>query len=210
MDKGPLLKELAKKIHDCKRCDLWKSATHAVPGEGNPDTKVAFIGEGPGFREDQLGRPFVGQAGKLLDKLLASIELPRDKVFIGNVIKHRTPENRDPLPSEIAACKFWLDQQLEIINPRVVVTLGRHSLARFLPKAKISEIHGSTLNVKNQVVVPMYHPAAALRSRDVMASLEADFQKNARILKNPDEITEVEKLSDGSDNPNQMSFFNPD
>ncbi len=207
MDKRLLLDQLAQKIHDCKRCGLWKNATHAVPGEGDPKAKVMFIGEGPGFHEDRLGRPFVGQAGKLLDRLLSSIGLPRSNVFIGNIVKHRTPENRDPAPSEIAACKAWLDQQLEIINPRVVVTLGRYSLAKFLPKAKISGIHGTPINVKNLVLVPMYHPAAGLRSRDVMDSLEADFQKNAEILKNPDKISEVEKLNNESHDPNQMSFF---
>src|SRR3989344_5451373 len=166
MDKELLLSQLVKKIEDCKRCNLWKGATRPVPGEGDPDAEVVFVGEGPGFHEDRLGRPFVGQAGKLLDKLLSSIEISRPEVFIGNLVKHRPPENRDPAPSEIAACKTWLDQQLEIINPRIVVTLGRHSLAKFLPTAKISQVHGKPVKLRGWVVIPMYHPAAALRSRE--------------------------------------------
>lgn len=207
MDKGLILSQLAKKINNCRRCDLWKNTTHAVPGEGDPDTKVVFVGEGPGFNEDRLGRPFVGQAGKLLDKLLDLIGLSRSEVYIGNVIKHRTPENRDPLPTEITACKIWLDQQLEVINPRVVVTLGRYSLSRFLAKAKISEIHGKPMKIKNQIVIPMYHPAAALRSRAVLDIIEADFQKNSEILKNPDKAFEIGELKDESDDQNQISLF---
>ena len=208
MDKELLLSRLVKKIEDCKRCNLWKGATQAVPGEGDSDAKVVFVGEGPGFHEDRLGQPFVGQAGKLLDKLLSSIQISRSQVFIGNLVKHRPPENRDPAPSEIAACKVWLDQQLEIINPKIVVTLGRHSLAKFLPTSKISQVHGKALRVNRQVVIPMYHPAAALRSRDVLVNLEEDFRKNAEILRDPDKISEVEELKDSNKDPNQMGFFN--
>ncbi len=207
MDKRQLLVQLEKKIQECKRCDLWKNTTHAVPGEGAGDAKVFFIGEGPGFHEDRLGRPFVGQAGKLLDKLMGEIGVSRKEVFIGNVVKHRPPENRDPLPSEIAACKYWLDQQLEIINPRIVVTLGRYSLAKFLPNAKISQVHGTPVKVKNLVVLPMYHPAAALRSRDILDSLRGDFKKNAPLVKNPDDLSNVEELKDTSGDPNQMSLI---
>jgi DNA polymerase len=207
MDKSLLLEELAKKIGDCKRCGLWKGTNNAVPGEGDSDSQVLFVGEGPGFHEDKMGRPFVGQAGKLLDKLLALVGLSRKEVFIANVIKHRPPENRDPLPSEITACRYWLDQQLEIIKPKIVVTLGRYSLARFLLNAKISEVHGQPVKVKHQVMVPMYHPAAALRSRVVMDRLSADFQKNAKILRNPNKISEVQELKGTEDDPNQMSFF---
>ncbi|MEX0616184.1 MAG: uracil-DNA glycosylase [Candidatus Woykebacteria bacterium] len=207
MNKALLLSEIAKKIEDCRRCDLWNGTTHAVPGEGLPEAKVVFIGEGPGFHEDRLGRPFVGQAGKLLDKLIVSVGLSRDEVFICNVVKHRAPENRDPLPTEIAACKVWLDQQLEIINPKVTVTLGRYSLARFLPRVKISTVHGQAIKIKSQVVIPMYHPAAALRNGAVLRSLEADFQKNSQLLKNPDNAVSTAKLNESEEDPNQMSFF---
>ena len=207
MDKRSLLDRLEKQIQDCKRCNLWKGTTQAVPGEGNPEADIFFIGEGPGFHEDKQGRPFVGQAGKLLDKLIELAGLSREEVFIGNVIKHRPPENRDPSSSEIYACKYWLDQQLEIINPRIVVTLGRYSMGRFLPNAKISEAHGNPVRVKNQVVVPMYHPAAALRSGDVLGRIKADFQKNSGIFQNPGSISGLKELSGDGEDPNQMSFF---
>ena len=194
MDKSLLLAELAKKIEGCKRCGLWEGTNRAVPGEGDSGSQVLFVGEGPGFHEDKMGRPFVGQAGKLLDKLLILVGLSREEVFIANVIKHRPPENRDPLPAEIAACRYWLDQQLEIIKPKIVVTLGRYSLARFVLNAKISEVHGQLLKAKQQVVLPMYHPAAALRSSIVMDRLKEDFQKNAKILKDPTRGAEATKL----------------
>ncbi|MCX6724829.1 MAG: uracil-DNA glycosylase, partial [Candidatus Shapirobacteria bacterium] len=127
------LAEIAEEINHCTRCSLYQKATQAVPGEGNPQSEVMFIGEGPGFWEDKEGRPFVGQAGKLLNKLLELIKLPRKEVFIGNVVKHRPPENRDPLPQEIEACAPFLDQQIKIINPKIIVTLGRFSLSKFLP-----------------------------------------------------------------------------
>ena len=207
MDKQSLLVRLENQIKSCRKCDLWRGTTQAVPGEGDPNAEIFFIGEGPGFHEDRQGRPFVGQAGKLLDKLINLVGLSREEVFIGNVIKHRPPENRDPLPSEISACKYWLDQQLEIINPKIVVTLGRYSMARFFPNAKISEFHGSPMRVRRQVVVPMYHPAAALRSGEVLSKIEADFRRNIDLFKNPDKIGEVGELKSESEDPNQMSFF---
>lgn len=207
MDKKLLLSQIEKNIHDCKKCVLWKGTTNPVPGEGNPDSEVVFIGEGPGFNEDKQGRPFVGQAGKLLDKLLMSIGISRGEVFIANVIKHRPPENRDPLPSEILACKYWLDQQMEIIKPRIVVTLGRYSMARYMQNVKISEVHGQPIKIKSLVVIPMYHPAAALRRRSVLDSIEKDFQRNKEILKNPSSVLNIEELKNEDEDPNQMSFF---
>lgn len=207
MDKKLLLSQIEENIHDCKKCILWKGTTNPVPGEGNPDSEVVFVGEGPGFNEDKQGRPFVGQAGKLLDKLLMSIGISREEVFIANVIKHRPPENRDPLPSEILACKYWLDQQMEIIQPKIVVTLGRYSMARYMPNVKISEVHGNPIKIKGLVVIPMYHPAAALRRGIVMDSIEKDFQKNKEILKNPISALNTEGLKNEDEDPNQMSFF---
>ncbi len=205
MESQILLEKLAEKIRTCTLCPLYKGATNAVPGEGPADAKIFFIGEGPGYYEDQSGRPFVGRAGKLLEETLGKIGLKRDEVFIGNVVKHRPPENRDPLPNEIAACKGWLDQQLAIINPKIVVTLGRFSLAKFLGNAKISYVHGHPQKVGNYVVLPMYHPAAALRSGALLREFEQDFIKNQELLKNPDQELEIEESDEDSD---QMNLFN--
>jgi len=185
MEKGALLAEIERKVALCQRCDLWKGTKHSVPGEGNPEAKVVFIGEAPGFYEDQIGKPFVGAAGKLLESTLAEIGINRTDVFIANVVKHRPPENRDPAPNEIAACSLWLDQQLEVINPRVIVTLGRYSLARY-SKAKISAVHGQPQKVAKRWVLPMFHPAAALRAGSVFEAFKKDFQDNKDLLTNPD------------------------
>jgi DNA polymerase len=205
MENAALLEALEARIAVCKSCSLYKNATNAVPGEGNPNAKIFFIGEGPGFYEDQTGRPFVGRAGQLLEKTLSQIGLSRSEVFIGNVVKHRPPENRDPMPSEIAACAQWLDQQLSIIRPKIVVTLGRFSLAKFLPGAKISLVHGVPKAVKNYSVIPMYHPAAALRSDGLLAQFTEDFVKNKDLLLNPD--SEIEADDDPGQDPNQASLF---
>src|SRR3990172_6861275 len=141
-EQATALRELAGLIGVCQNCELAKTRTRAVPGEGNPDADIVFIGEGPGFHEDQQARPFVGAAGKFLDELLASIGLKRSDVFICNVLKCRPPSNRDPLPGEIAACKPWLDKQVETIDPRVIVTLGRFSMTRYFPGHAIRKIHG--------------------------------------------------------------------
>ncbi len=198
------LAEIAEKIKKCTACDLYKNATNAVPGEGSPNSKVFFIGEGPGFYEDQSGRPFVGRAGQLLESTLKKVGLSREEVFIGNVVKHRPPENRDPVPSEISACAPWLEQQLLIIQPKVVVTLGRFSLARFLPSAKISAVHGQPRQVGRYVVIPMYHPAAALRGLELMKTFQEDFVKNKELLLNP----ELGFKSDSNENDeDQIKLF---
>ena len=167
------LEAIAAEVSICTRCRLHAGRTKAVPGEGHPDTEVAFVGEGPGFNEDREGRPFVGRAGDLLVKLLASIGWRRDEVFITNVVKCRPPENRDPEPDEIAACAPYLRRQLEILDPALVVTLGRHSLGTFMPGARISGSHGTyrpadpSTGARNALTYALYHPAAALRSSDV-------------------------------------------
>jgi DNA polymerase len=171
------LRTLATQIGVCTKCDLSKTRTHAVPGEGNPNAGIVFIGEGPGFYEDQQARPFVGAAGKFLDELLASIGLKRADVFICNVLKCRPPGNRDPLPGEISACKDWLDQQLEAIGPKVIVTLGRFSMGRYFPGQSISRIHGQPKKFGDVLVVPMYHPAAALHQGSLRRTIELDFKK---------------------------------
>jgi uracil-DNA glycosylase len=164
------LEGIAAEVRACTRCRLAATRTRAVPGEGSPDTEVIFVGEGPGFNEDKQGRPFVGRAGDLLNKLLGSVAWPRQDVFITNVVKCRPPDNRDPEPDEIAACAPYLQRQLEVLDPALVVTLGRHSMARFLPGARISQVHGTTHPVdpatgaRDATVLAMYHPAAALRT----------------------------------------------
>ena len=164
------LEAIAGEIRACTACRLHEGRTNAVPGEGNASTEVMFVGEGPGFNEDRLGRPFVGRAGELLVRLLGSIGWRRDEVFITNVVKCRPPENRDPEPDEIASCAPFLRRQLEVLDPALVVTLGRHSMARFMPGARISAAHGTLrpadpgTGVRDGLVFAMYHPAAALRT----------------------------------------------
>ena len=176
------LEELNAQISVCPDCELSRTRTHAVPGEGRPDAEIVFIGEAPGYYEDQQARPFVGPAGQFLDQLLASIGMGREDVYICNVIKCRPPDNRDPLPGEIKACHKWLHQQLDIISPKVVVTLGRYSLAKYFPSDPISRVHGQERRVGNVVVVPMYHPAAALHQGALRSVIEADFKKLPAIL----------------------------
>jgi DNA polymerase len=153
-----------------------------VPGEGPVDAEILFIGEAPGYYEDQQGRPFVGAAGQFLEQLLASIGLKRNEVFIANVVKCRPPGNRDPLPEEIGACSHWLGEQQEILNPSVIVTLGRYSLARFLPGTPIGKVHGQGRRVGDVWVVPMYHPAAALHQGSLRATIETDFRRIPQYL----------------------------
>ena len=164
---------------------LKAAATNDVPGEGNPATQILFVGEAPGAKEDVTGRPFVGAAGKLLDDLIASIGLKREDVFIANLIKHRPPSNRDPLPEEIAAYTPYLDEQISIIQPKVIVTLGRFSMRYFLGETlTISKIHGQPKrNLNGQIIIPMYHPAAALYSGNLRPVLFADFAKIPRVIK---------------------------
>jgi DNA polymerase len=186
MDKKDTLEKLKQEMEKDASLPLKKNATRLVFGVGNPDSQVLFVGEGPGYWEDQKGEPFVGNAGKLLDGLLYSIKLPRQEVYITNVVHHRPPENRDPFPEEIAAYAKYLDEIIEIIKPRVIVTLGRFSMGKFLPGEKITAIHGKARSVhfkgRQITVIPMYHPAAALRSIEIMNQIKQDF------LRVPDEI----------------------
>ncbi|MCJ7792835.1 MAG: uracil-DNA glycosylase [Candidatus Marinimicrobia bacterium] len=199
MIKAEKLDEIAKRVTKCTRCDLYKRATKAVPGDGNPEAEVIFLGEGPGYHEDLQGLPFVGAAGQLLDQLLQSIKLKRNDIFIGNVIKHRPPDNRDPLPEEIEACRPFLDEQIQIIAPKMIITLGRFSLNKFLPNEKISQIHGQARYVdflgRQYMVLPMYHPAAALRSGRIMEEIKEDFQKVSLLLEEKPKL-ETEKAKE--------------
>ena len=185
-EKQKKLEEIAKQVAACQKCPLYKQATNAVPGAGSAEAEIFFIGEGPGYHEDQQGLPFVGAAGKLLDSLLEEIGLNRKDVFIGNMVKHRPPDNRDPEPAELAACMPWLDRQLAIIEPKMIVTLGRFSMAKFIPDGKISRIHGQarfvTFQDQKVLVVPFFHPAAALRNGNVMSQFREDFLKLPELL----------------------------
>ncbi len=177
------LTALAQEIRACTACALHRSARQAVPGEGSAESGIFFLGEAPGYNEDVQGRPFVGAAGQLLDELLAGIGLDRQKVFITNVVRHRPPENRDPLPEEVASCDVFLRRHLAILRPRVVVTLGRHAMYRFFPNESISRVHGQTRRTPDGLVVfPIYHPAAALHQPALRSALVADFASLALYL----------------------------
>ncbi len=178
------LAALAAEIRACTACPLHRGARQAVPGEGSAESGILFLGEAPGYNEDVQGRPFVGAAGQLLEEGLASIGLDRGKVFITNVVRHRPPENRDPLPEEVAACDVWLRRHLELLRPKVVVTLGRHAMGKFLPGESISRIHGRPRTVDGVLLFPMYHPAAALHQPSLRADLATDFEALGRLLAN--------------------------
>ena len=176
------LDEIAKEVSSCTKCELHKNRTYAVPGNGPNSCSLMFIGEAPGLNEDKLGIPFVGKAGKLLNKLLENVPIYRDDIFITNVVKCRPPKNRDPLPNEVRSCKVYLDQQINIVNPRIVVSMGRYSLLHFRPEGKISLDHGKLFHWKNRALYPIYHPAAALRNKDFFRSLDIDIKRLPEIL----------------------------
>lgn len=193
------LAQLCEAIAACRDCELAKHRTKVVPGEGAEDAELLFIGEAPGWHEDQQGRPFVGPAGQFLDELLTSIGLRRDEVYIANVIKCRPPQNREPLPVEIESCRRWLDRQIEIIQPRMIVTLGRYSLARYFPNDSIGKVHGKARKLGDVIHYAMYHPAAALHQGSLRHVIEADMLKISRILAQgenvPQETPEAQQLS---------------
>lgn len=191
------LEAIASEVRACRRCRLHEGRTRAVPGEGEPDTEVVFVGEGPGFNEDREGRPFVGRAGGLLVRLLASIGWQREDVFITNVVKCRPPGNRDPEPDEIAACAPFLRRQLEVLDPAVVVTLGRYSMGTFMPGARIGQVHGTTrpadpaTGARDALVFAMYHPAAALRTPALERESLEDISRVPGVLLRSRELRET-------------------
>jgi DNA polymerase len=176
------LTDLNKEIALCRQCEIVKTRTHSVPGEGAENAEIMFIGEAPGWHEDQQGRPFIGPAGQFLDELLASIDLKRPQVYIANVIKCRPPGNRDPLPTEITNCQNWLDRQIELISPKIIVTLGRYSMAKFFPGKTISKIHGTSQKQNGIIYFAMYHPAAALHQGNLRQTIKQDMQKLPPLL----------------------------
>jgi DNA polymerase len=187
-ERSAALEAIASEVRVCERCRLAQQRTHAVPGEGSPETEVVFVGEGPGQNEDRLGRPFVGAAGELLDQLIGLVGWRRDEVFITNVVKCRPPGNRDPEPDEIAACRPYLERQLAALDPAVVVTLGRHSLQAFMPGERISQVHGTArpappaTGARSATAYAMYHPAAALRQAALVTTMQRDMAALPEIL----------------------------
>jgi DNA polymerase len=197
------LHALVQQVQACTLCSLSQKRTQAVPGEGSTTADIVFIGEAPGFYEDRDGRPFVGPAGKFLNELLASIGLRREDVYITNMVKCRPPNNRDPLPGEVQACRPYLDRQLAIIGPRVIATLGRHSFSKFFPSETISKARGKPRKWGGRVVYPMYHPAAALHNPALRPVIERDFKRLPSLL---DELAQMHEEADQG-NDKQLSLF---
>jgi uracil-DNA glycosylase len=205
-EKERALAEIAAEIRVCEKCELHRTRTKSVPGEGPADARVMLIGEAPGWNEDQQGRPFVGAAGKFLEELLAKAGMTRSEVFITNVVKSRPPGNRDPLPDEIAACAPFLERQIETIDPEVIVTLGRFSMARWFPGERISRIHGQPKRVGRRLIVPMYHPAAALHQQSLRATIEEDFGRLPKFLAEAEAARQSEEAAEEPPT-SQMSMF---
>jgi uracil-DNA glycosylase family 4 len=176
------LAQIANEVSTCQKCALYQSRKLSVPGEGPENSEVMFIGEGPGFHENEQGRPFVGAAGNLLNELLAEAGLKRSAVWIGNVVKCRPPGNRDPLPEELSACNEYLERQIAAINPKIIITLGRVSMGKYMPGAKISSVHGQMRRVGERFVIAMFHPAAALHQAALKPAILEDFAQLPKLL----------------------------
>jgi len=198
-----LLAQVEEQIKKCHKCRLSRTRTNTVPGSGPEDAKIAFIGEAPGYNEDKQGKPFVGKAGRLLDQLLRSVRISRRDVWIGNILKCRPPRNRDPHVDEIRSCSPYLDLQLQEIHPELVCTLGRFATKHFLGDILISEEHGHPIKVGHFIVLPLYHPAAALRSNSVLKDLKKDFKVIPEVLQGDVEIKRVSN----NDNEDQISLL---
>jgi uracil-DNA glycosylase family 4 len=197
------LETLHERIRVCTLCKLHVGRTHAVPGEGPERVDVMFIGEAPGFHEDKQGRPFVGAAGQFLEELLESIDFKREQVFITNVVKCRPPANRDPEEEEIEACRPYLDRQIALLQPKMIVTLGRFSMARYFPNAKISQIHGKPKKMDGVIYYPMYHPAAALHQPSLRRTVQEDMKRIPQLLADIDRLEEEEPPEQAE----QLSLF---
>lgn len=209
MNAEVVLKQVADEVSGCTKCVLHHSRKLAVPGEGPANAEIMFIGEGPGFHENEQGRPFVGAAGKFLEELLSEVGLRRNQVFITNVVKCRPPGNRDPLPEEVDTCtSAYLDRQIQALNPRVIVTLGRFSMGLFFPNVKISAVHGQVMQARGRVVVPMYHPAAALHQGSLKPVVEGDFARLPELLTKAADTRVIEESEpENKTEPKQLSLF---
>lgn len=204
------LPTIAAEVIACQRCPLAAGRIKAVPGEGPAHAELMLIGEGPGMNEDKQGRPFVGASGQFLTELLAQAGYKREEVFIANVVKCRPPGNRDPQPIEIDACADYLNRQIAVINPKVIVTLGRFSMAKYFPGAKISAIHGQAKRINDRTVVAMFHPAAALHQPALRQSIEEDFRKLKQIIasvSNSAATPKPEQKDNDNDAGEQLSLF---
>jgi uracil-DNA glycosylase family 4 len=205
------LTQVAKEVIGCKKCVLSKSRKNAVPGVGPAKAEIMFIGEAPGFHENEKGLPFVGAAGNFLNELLAQAGLERSDVWITNVVKCRPPGNRDPLPEEIAACDQYLERQIEAIDPRIIITLGRYSMGKFMPGAKISSVHGQMRMVGNRFVIAMFHPAAALHQASIKPAIMKDFAQLPKLLEQARSALKrsgpSQKVDEKKDPPKQLDLF---
>ncbi len=203
-----ILATVAEEVKECTKCELHYSRKNGVPGEGPVSAEIMFIGEGPGFHENEQGRPFVGAAGRFLDELLEQVGVKREQVFIGNVVKCRPPGNRDPRPEELGACNQYLERQIQAINPKVIVTLGRYSMEKYFSNAKISDVHGRALRVKGRLIVPMYHPAAALHQPSLRPVVESDFALLPELIASAESAPEYEMdTPEDNSEPKQLSMF---
>jgi uracil-DNA glycosylase len=211
MSAEEVLAQIAKEVSVCQKCALYHSRKKSVPGEGPANAEIMFIGEGPGFNENEQGRPFVGAAGNFLNELLAEAGLKRSDVWIGNVVKCRPPGNRDPLPEELSACNDYQERQIAAINPKIIITLGRYSMSKFMPGAKISLVHGQMRRVGERFVIAMFHPAAALHQAALKPAILKDFGQLPQLLEQargalkhsvPAQVAEEPK-----EEPKQLSLF---
>lgn len=212
MNPEETLVQIARQVAVCQLCTLSASRKLTVPGEGPADAQVMLIGEAPGFYENEQGKPFVGSAGNFLNELLAKAGLAREEVFITNVVKCRPPDNRDPMLEELASCRDYLENQIAIINPKIIITLGRFSMAVFFPMARIGAVHGQVKKVNNRLVVPMYHPAAALHQPALKSTVERDFAHLSDTIKQfvaarPAQPPKPAEPEDPAESATQLSLF---
>ena len=200
--------DLVQRISTCEKCSLSQGRNMSVPGDGSLDADIMFIGEGPGFHEDRQGLPFVGPAGNLLNEMLSSIGLARQDVYITNMVKCRPPNNRDPFPAEIRSCSPYLDAQIGLIQPKVIVTLGRYSFAKFFPNESISRARGRPRNWQGLVIYPMYHPAAALHNPGLRPAIQRDFSTLPELIREVAERQATGEMPEAEqESVQQLSMF---
>ena len=215
MDRQLAMAAVEAEVKVCVACGLCKGRHNAVPGEGDPNSVIMFVGEGPGRDEDLQGRPFVGRSGQLLTRMLQEVGIDRESVFITNVVKCRPPENRDPLPGEIESCRSFLDRQIELINPRIIVTLGRFSMQRWFPREKITKIQGRARNIgQGRCAIPLFHPAAVLRNPNLMQKYQEVFQRLPNLIDRARQANERAEKGDslpaGVPHPGDPDYLDPD
>jgi DNA polymerase len=204
------LTQIAKEVGTCQKCALYHSRKNSVPGEGPANSEIMFIGEGPGFHENEQGLPFVGAAGQFLNELLAQAGMKRPEVWIGNVVKCRPPGNRDPLPEELAACNEYLERQITAIQPKIIITLGRFSMGRFMPGVKISSVHGQMRRIGDRFVIAMFHPAAALHQAALKPAIVKDFADLPKLLEQARAALKHStpaQVEEAPEDPKQLSLF---